>query len=75
MAKNPIFAIIWLVLLWFVAWPLAGICAAFWIFLLPFEACFAFLKQITTFLEKLITWPRDLGAAIRDCSSNFPAPV
>lgn len=27
----------------------------------PFEAVFAFVKQITSFLEKLITWPRDCG--------------
>lgn len=33
MASNPIFALLWLVLLWFVAWPVAGICAAFWILL------------------------------------------
>ena len=30
MAKNPIFAILWLLLLWFIAWPLAGLCAGVW---------------------------------------------
>ena len=33
MAKNPLFAILWLALLVFIAWPVAGICAAVWIFL------------------------------------------
>lgn len=27
----------------------------------PFEAVFGFVKQITAFLEKLITWPRECG--------------
>jgi hypothetical protein len=40
----------------------------------PLEACFSFLKSITTFLEKLITWPRDVGQAIASGSTAFPAP-
>ena len=93
MAKNPIFSILWLALLVFIAWPVAAFCAGFWILLQvrlnshcglhlyswrsfrkwpcshralvsteqPFEAVFGFVKQITAFLEKLITWPRDCG--------------
>ncbi|KAL3762942.1 hypothetical protein ACHAWU_001089 [Discostella pseudostelligera] len=68
MARNPIFAIIWLVLLFFLAWPIAAACAG------PFEACFHFIKDITNFLEKLITWPRDCGRAIGDCSTRCPTP-
>ena len=74
MASNPIFAILWLVLLWFIAWPIAGICAGIWVLLQPFEACFGFVKGINDFLERFITWPRALGSAIKDCSSSFPAP-
>jgi hypothetical protein len=105
MASNPIFAILWLALLWFIAWPVAGLCAGFWILLQvrreclchcsllflsveltndscfvlvvskqPFEACFSFLNSIQNFLERLITWPRDLGHAIKNCQSSFPAP-
>lgn len=33
MAKNVIFAIIWLILLVFIAWPIAGFCAGIWILL------------------------------------------
>eukprot|EP00984_Skeletonema_dohrnii_P000899 scaffold289_cov120-Skeletonema_dohrnii-CCMP3373.AAC.6 len=40
----------------------------------PFEGCFSFVKDITDFLEKLITWPRDCGRAIGDCSPRFPKP-
>jgi hypothetical protein len=61
MAKNVIFGLLWLLLLVFIAWPVAGFCAGIWILLQPFEAVFAFVKQITTFLEKLITWPRECG--------------
>lgn len=74
MAKNAIFAILWLALLIFIAWPIAGIAAGIWILLQPFEACFSFIKTIQNFLEKLVTWPRDLGHAIANCSPAFPAP-
>ena len=36
------YSIIWILLLFFIAWPIAGFCAGFWIFLQPFEACFSF---------------------------------
>jgi hypothetical protein len=131
MNKNPIFAILWLLLLFFIAWPVAGFCAGIWILLQvrpshpkksnrssiierlcvvhirsflscpqmltlalalvlfphysttlnhallqqPFEACFNFVKQITAFLEKLITWPRMCGVAVMDCQQSFPSPM
>eukprot|EP00985_Skeletonema_marinoi_P026882 scaffold21257_cov144-Skeletonema_marinoi.AAC.2 len=40
----------------------------------PFEGCFSFVKDITDFLEKLITWPRDCGRAIGDCATRCPNP-
>ena len=30
---NPIFAVLWAVLLFFIAWPVAGICAGLWLLL------------------------------------------
>jgi hypothetical protein len=33
MASNPIFAILWLALLFFIGWPAAIFCAGFWIIL------------------------------------------
>eukprot|EP00563_Minutocellus_polymorphus_P009882 CAMPEP_0181025822 /NCGR_PEP_ID=MMETSP1070-20121207/3305_1 /TAXON_ID=265543 /ORGANISM="Minutocellus polymorphus, Strain NH13" /LENGTH=76 /DNA_ID=CAMNT_0023102961 /DNA_START=36 /DNA_END=266 /DNA_ORIENTATION=+ len=72
---NPLFAVLWAVLLFFIAWPVAGICAGLWLLLQPFEAVLPFLKQVTEFLEKLLTWPRTCGKAIADCSQSFPAPM
>lgn len=41
----------------------------------PFEAIIPEpVKSINKFLEKLITWPRDLGYAITKGQSSFPAP-
>jgi hypothetical protein len=34
MASNPIFAILWFILLVFIAWPVAFFCAVIWVFLL-----------------------------------------
>jgi hypothetical protein len=45
------------------------------LFFQPFEAVFKFVKDIDNFLEKLITWPRDLGNAIMNCQQSFPSPM
>ena len=37
----------------------------------PFEAVFGFVKQITAFLEKLITWPRECGQGTWRFLSSF----
>jgi hypothetical protein len=131
MGKNILFSIIWILLLFFIAWPVAAFLAGIWIILQvrmllwstedhrssqladalfafhflavrcslfathcncrwlatvpcshpltttpqPFEAIFAFVKTINNFLEKLITWPRDLGRAIMNCQESFPSPM
>eukprot|EP00536_Pseudo-nitzschia_multiseries_P002917 jgi/Psemu1/301664/fgenesh1_kg.41_\ len=73
--NNFFFSIIWLIVLIFLAWPIAWACAWFWILLQPFEAIIPNpVKSINKFLEKLITWPRDLGYAITKGQSSFPAP-
>jgi hypothetical protein len=59
----------------FIAWPVAGFCAGIWVLLQPFEAVFQFVKTINQFLEKLITWPRELGQAIMNCRESFPSPM
>ncbi|KAG7360765.1 hypothetical protein IV203_035864 [Nitzschia inconspicua] len=70
-----VYAIFWMLVLWFFVWPVASFCAWFWIVLQPLEACFPSpIKAINTFLEKLITWPRDFGHAIANCQTTFPAP-
>jgi hypothetical protein len=40
MGGNPCFALLWLIVLVFIAWPVAGFASGIWIFLQPFEACF-----------------------------------
>jgi hypothetical protein len=41
-----VFSFIWILLLLFITWPIAGFCAGFWLFLQPFEACFSFGASI-----------------------------
>eukprot|EP00533_Pseudo-nitzschia_delicatissima_P004707 CAMPEP_0116094330 /NCGR_PEP_ID=MMETSP0327-20121206/9073_1 /TAXON_ID=44447 /ORGANISM="Pseudo-nitzschia delicatissima, Strain B596" /LENGTH=77 /DNA_ID=CAMNT_0003585925 /DNA_START=56 /DNA_END=289 /DNA_ORIENTATION=+ len=76
MAKNNFFySIIWLVVLVFLAWPLAMAVSWIWILLQPIEAVLPEpVKSINRFLEKLVTWPRDLGYAITKGQASFPAP-
>eukprot|EP00934_Nitzschia_sp_Nitz4_P000356 Nitzschia sp. Nitz4//scaffold51_size120721//68107//68512//NITZ4_003734-RA/size120721-snap-gene-0.21-mRNA-1//1//CDS//3329553883//356//frame0 len=74
MAGNPIYALLWLILLFFIAWPIAGLCCGLWIILQPFEACFPVIKDCNDFLERFVTWPRDCGAAIFSCSTSCPQP-
>ncbi|GAX21749.1 hypothetical protein FisN_31Lh037 [Fistulifera solaris] len=74
MSKNIIFSILWMAVLFFIAWPIAIFCSWFWIVLQPFEACFGFVKPINDLLEKLLTWPRELGQAVMECKESFPNP-
>jgi len=75
MAKNIVFSLIWIVLLIFLAWPVAAFCAGWWVIFLPFEGIHDIVKQITAFLEKIMTWPRDIGKAILSGDTKFPSPV
>jgi hypothetical protein len=96
---NPIYSLLWLVLLIFIAWPLAGFAAGFYILLQvrkytdmdsinsfisnmkqvltnhqPFESLFSIVKDLNTFLERFVTWPRECGKAIVNCKTSFPQP-
>ncbi|KAL7556601.1 hypothetical protein ACA910_021021 [Epithemia clementina (nom. ined.)] len=73
--KNILFALIWLILLVFIAWPVAGFCSFFWLILQAFEGLLPFVRGINSFLEKIVTWPRECGNAIAHCSSTCPRPV
>jgi hypothetical protein len=46
------YSLIWILLLLFVAWPLAGFCAGWWLFFQPFEAFLGVVKEVDNFLEK-----------------------
>ena len=47
----------WLVILFFIAWPLAGFFAGFYILLLPFSACIPPLKDVCDPLLKALQLP------------------
>ncbi len=71
---NPCFSLLWMILLWFLAWPLAFFLSVLWVFLQPFEALFGFVKGANQCLEGFVTWPRKLGKAIVNCDSSCPQP-
>ena len=52
--EKIVYSIIWVLLLLFVAWPLACFCAAWWIFFLPLEAFLPVLRDANNFLEKYV---------------------
>ena len=72
--KNPCFALLWLLLLIFIAWPISFFVSFLWIILLPFEPIFGFIRDANACLEDIVMWPRTVGQAIIDCSSVCPQP-
>ena len=49
MPKNPIFALLWIALLWFITWPVASLCCGFWLLI---QVCSC---RIRTYID----WRRD----------------
>ncbi|KAK7114487.1 hypothetical protein V1264_000542 [Littorina saxatilis] len=50
-------SIVWLLVLFFFAWPLAGLFAGLYILLLPFSACIAPIKDVCEPLLKGVQFP------------------
>ena len=69
------YSIAWAILLIFIAYPLSWFIAWWYILLLPLEGLFPFIKQATEFMEKLITWPREVGRAMLKGETSFPSPM
>lgn len=67
-------SIFWVLIVFYLVWPIALAVAGFWILLMPFEACFPFVLRITSFFERLVTWPREFGHAIMSGTESFPEP-
>jgi hypothetical protein len=61
---NPLFSILWILVLLFIAWPIAGIIAGIYILLLPFGACIKPIKEVNDFLYKIVSWPYSVGQYI-----------
>jgi len=72
--NKCVYSIIWTLVLVIIVWPLAYFCATWWIFLLPFEGLFAFVRDVNDFLEKIMGWPREMGRAIVEGRNTFPRP-
>jgi len=51
-SSNVGWSIVWFLGLWFVAFPVAGFCAGFYILLIAFLPCFPGVKDLTDFLLK-----------------------
>ena len=73
-SARYLFSLIWLLLLFFIAWPLAWFCAWWWCLCIAFEGLFPFVKDITDFLFKIVSWPRVVGSAILRGDPSFPTP-
>jgi len=71
---NICYSLVWLILLVFLAWPIAMLISPIWIILLPFEAFCGIIADLNGFLERFVTWPRDLGSAIINCQTTCPQP-
>ena len=79
-------SIVNVIILWFVAWPVAGFAAWIYILCTPFIACIPGIHAtilripkhfliacagIEEICMKGINWPKNLGVSIREGSSNF----
>lgn len=52
-----LWAIVWFLVLLFLAWPIGFFCAGWYVCLTPFEACIDGMKSVTTLLRKGVTLP------------------
>ncbi|CAK1579330.1 unnamed protein product [Parnassius mnemosyne] len=63
---NVIFSLIWLLVLIFVAFWIAGIAAGFYIIILPFTVCIEALSGLTDFLLSVVQFPKYCAQAMVD---------
>ena len=69
------FALIWVLLLLFVAWPLALLSAVLWVLIQPCETCIDGADDINRCLYPFLRYPRRVGRAIHRCDTEMPKPV
>jgi len=53
---NPVWSLVWFLLLIFIGFPVAGFCAGWYILLAPFTVCIDGLKGLTDLLMKGINF-------------------
>lgn len=56
-----LWAIVWFLVLLFLAWPIGFFCAGWYVCLTPFEACIDGMKSVTTLLRKGVTLPFEVS--------------
>jgi len=68
---NVLWALIWLILLLFIGWPIAGFCAGFYVLCLPFEVCISPLKDINELLYKGVKLPWEMANRLKEGRSGW----
>ncbi|CAK1544021.1 unnamed protein product [Leptosia nina] len=63
---NVIFSIIWLIILIFIGFWVAGIAAGIYIIVLPFTVCINALSGLTDFLLSVVQFPKYCAQGIVD---------
>ncbi|XP_072929209.1 uncharacterized protein [Epargyreus clarus] len=63
---NVVFSIIWLIILIFLGFWIAGVAAFFYILFIPFTVCINPLTGLTDFLLTVIQFPRYCAQAMMD---------
>ncbi len=66
LCPGLLYAFVWILLLWFIMWPVAGLLAGIYVLALPFTPCFPCLKEICTTLLKWIQWCEVIGQNIKE---------
>ncbi|XP_026759956.1 uncharacterized protein LOC113519096 [Galleria mellonella] len=63
---NVVFSILWLIILIFVGFWIAGIAAGFYILIIPFTVCIEALTGLTDFLLLVVQFPRYCAQAMME---------
>ena len=58
---NVLWAIIWLLVLLFIGWPIGFFCAGWYVCLSPFEACLEACSGITELLMRGVKFPLEVA--------------
>ena len=66
-----VWSVIWLILLIFIGWPVAGFCVKFYILLLPFSACIHPIEEITDLLFKGVRLPYEFAIRLKDGKNGW----
>jgi len=68
---NPLWSIIWFLVLWFLAWPIGFFAAGWYVCLSPFEACIDAIKSITELLMKGVQFPLEVAKHMMEGKSGW----